>query len=236
MVGSAASLKGAGFVVPGILMSMKLLVLPLISREFVTLLNAGTNANETLSLSNFGFLIGTFPTAPGVFVFAVQFEVAVQLIASAMVACTFVSAPLMFVSAKMITLRQLNPRDYIPDLDIFLFNISIVGLVAAVWVIVVFILSKKWRKVPHCITLCLAVSQAVGCIGAILWSSFGLPSTNSYTLYFQFSVISFGVLSSRIWTGILAANLVFLRCRSLCFVLRLRPFMALIGWGYVTRI
>lgn len=34
-------------------------------------------------------------------------------IASAMVACTFVSAPLMFVSAKMITLQKLDPKGYI---------------------------------------------------------------------------------------------------------------------------
>lgn len=50
-----------------------------------------------------------------------------------MVACTFLSAPIMFVSAKMITLKtEMNPSDYVPDLDVFLFNMSIIGLFATV--------------------------------------------------------------------------------------------------------
>jgi len=53
-------------------------------------------------------------------------------IASAMVACTFISAPLMFVSAKMISLHKLNPKDYVYELDTFLLNLSIIALVAAV--------------------------------------------------------------------------------------------------------
>ena len=53
-------------------------------------------------------------------------------IASAMVACTFLSAPLMFVSAKMVTLTHLDPKNYIGDLDSFVFNLSIVGLISTV--------------------------------------------------------------------------------------------------------
>ncbi|CAL8138044.1 unnamed protein product [Orchesella dallaii] len=231
MVGSSASLKGSGVVIPGILIATKLMVLPVVMREFVTLVNAGSDANETMSLSNYGFLYGTFPVAPGVFVYANHYDVAVQLMASAMVACTILSAPLMFVSAKMITLTKLNPGDYVSDLDTFLLNMSIIGLIAAAWVIGVFMLSRKWQKVPHCITLCLAISQAIACFGAILWSWIGVTDGIRWKLYLQFGVFAFGVLSSRIWTAILAASLVFLRCRSLCFVLKLRPYMGLIGWG-----
>lgn len=46
----------------------------------VVTLNAGNDANETLDLSNFGFLYGTFPTAPGVFVYATQFNVEADLV------------------------------------------------------------------------------------------------------------------------------------------------------------
>lgn len=49
-------------------------------REFVTLVNAGVDANDTMSLSNYGFLYGTFPVAPGVFVYANHYDVAVQLV------------------------------------------------------------------------------------------------------------------------------------------------------------
>jgi len=58
------------------------LVLPLITRELVMTLQAGADANETLELSNYGFLYGTFPSAPSVFVFSTQFN-----IDSALVTC-----------------------------------------------------------------------------------------------------------------------------------------------------
>jgi len=53
-------------------------------------------------------------------------------IAGSMVACTFLSAPLMFLAAKMIALRDLNPEDYIQHFDNFLLNVSIAGLIGAV--------------------------------------------------------------------------------------------------------
>ena len=49
-----------------------------------------------------------------------------------MVACTFVSAPLTFVSAKMVSLSSANPADYIELLDGFLLHVAIVGLVCTV--------------------------------------------------------------------------------------------------------
>ena len=49
-----------------------------------------------------------------------------------MVACTFLSAPLMFISAKMLTLTNLTPSNYIEELDSFLFDISIVSIIATV--------------------------------------------------------------------------------------------------------
>jgi hypothetical protein len=53
-------------------------------------------------------------------------------IASSMVACTFISAPLMFVSAKMITINKLKPSDYLQELDSFALDTSIAGVVACV--------------------------------------------------------------------------------------------------------
>lgn len=78
-----------------------------------------------------------------------------------MVVCTFVSAPLMFVSAKMITITNCNPSDYIKQLDLFTLDISIIGFIASTWVIVVFILTKKVFRIPHKITTCLVISQVI---------------------------------------------------------------------------
>ena len=79
--------------------------------------------------------------------------------AAAMVACTLFAAPIMFVSARLLSLTNVNPADYIAQLDTFLFDISAVGLVAAVWVVFVLTVTKKVERVPHFMTCALAVSQ-----------------------------------------------------------------------------
>lgn len=76
-----------------------------------------------------------------------------------MVACTFLSAPLMFVSAKMISITKLQPSDYIVELDNFAFTVSIAGVIACIWVIITFTITKKIKRVPHKITSFLVVSQ-----------------------------------------------------------------------------
>lgn len=61
------------------------------------------------------------------------------------------------------------------------------------------------------------------CIGVILWSK--LDHVERWPLYLQFFLFNIGTYSSRLWTAILAITLLFLQCRSLCFVLKLWPYM-----------
>lgn len=56
------------------------MVLPLVTRQTVNIMNAGRNFTETTDLSTFGFLYGTFPAAPGVFVIATQYNVDIDLV------------------------------------------------------------------------------------------------------------------------------------------------------------
>ncbi|KAL3271094.1 hypothetical protein HHI36_021590 [Cryptolaemus montrouzieri] len=229
MVGKVHTLRGATLVVPGILIMVKLLAMPLVTREVVSILNSGYNVTDTVDLSMFGFLYGTFPSAPAVFVFATQYTLDIDLIASSMVACTFLSAPLMFVSAKMITLTSTDPSDYMKQLDAFTLDISIIGTVACLWVLVMFGLARKITKVPHNITTFLLISQLISCVGAILWNT--IKITDSWPGYFLFAIFIVGVYSSRLWTTILAITLLFLQCRSLCFVIKLTPLFVFIGFG-----
>ncbi|XP_059478612.1 integral membrane protein GPR155 isoform X2 [Neocloeon triangulifer] len=229
MVGKVHKMQGAALLAPGIMIAVKLLVLPLVVREVVSIIKPGVNETETSDYSTYGFLYGTFPAAPGVFVFATQYNIDVDLIASAMVACTFISAPLMFVSARMITLTKLDPSDYLPELDTFVFRISIAGLVFSIWVLIVFILSKKYKRVPHRFTFCLVISQFLSCTGAILWTVLG--QEEGWQSYVQFSIFALGVYGCRLWTAFLAIGLVLMQCRSLCFVLKLQPYFILLGWG-----
>lgn len=61
MVGQASKLQGPGLILPGILILVKELVLPITIRQTVNVMNAGGNATETTDLATFGFLYGTLP-------------------------------------------------------------------------------------------------------------------------------------------------------------------------------
>lgn len=58
------------------------LALPLVTREVVSLLlqGSGHNKSEVEDLSTYGFLYGTFPSAPGVFVYATSYSLDVDLV------------------------------------------------------------------------------------------------------------------------------------------------------------
>jgi len=102
-----------------------------------------------------------------------------------MVACTFLSAPLMFVSAKMIAMSSMLPLQYVEELnefavdisyasifacvsslvhvgvlsDISSFSSSVLNFVLQVWLIITFIVRGKIIRIPHRVTVSLILSQ-----------------------------------------------------------------------------
>lgn len=86
-----------------VLIFAKSVLYPLITRELVLHLNTGKNMTieDTDSLSTFGFLYGTFPTAPSLFFYITRYNsIGDELISSALVFGTLASAPLMMISGK----------------------------------------------------------------------------------------------------------------------------------------
>lgn len=65
-----------------------------------------------------------------------------------------------------------------------------------------------------------------------MWSTLG--NRPGWTMYLQFSLCTIGSYSSRLWTAILAICLLFLQCRSLCFVLKLWPYFVAVAWALPT--
>ncbi|XP_044007276.1 integral membrane protein GPR155 isoform X2 [Aphidius gifuensis] len=219
MVGKVHTLKGAALVTPGILILIKLLVLPLVIRESVILLAPGVNETDTKDLSTYGFLYGTIPTAPALFIFTLRYNLEIDLIASAMVACTFLSAPLMFVSAKLINAIN-DGANYSKQLNSFIMDISIASLTACVWLIICFFISeeKKWKRPTHRCTACIIIAQFAVCIGLIIWTQLDINDHSSALWYIQFILISTGVYVSRLLTAVMALTILFLSSRSLSFV------------------
>lgn len=200
--------------VPFVLITMKSLVLPIISREIVYQFQAGKTVNETIDLSNYAFLYGTIPTAPSVFVYASNYNLIPDMVAATLTASTFIAAPLMFVTAKLLTLMNMDPKDYIDQLDVFLLDISVIGLLAAAWVIFVLIVTGRVSNLPHRITFILTVFQGTACVGAALWSL--LDCRQGWRLYTQFIVFGLGVFGSRVTTCVLAITLLLLQTRGVC--------------------
>lgn len=228
MVGKMDSFKGTKIIAPIILIALKLMAMPVMSREIVSLLHAGVNDSDTTQLANFAFLYGTFPAAPSVFVYAVKYNVLTEVIAGSMVVCTFVSAPIMFISARLLSIRDINPSDYINELDNFLLDVSVLSLLGTLWVAVVLIISRRWRCSPHNVTLALVFSQACGCVGAIFWSL--MSCTHGWKLYLQFSFFAFGVYSARMNTALLSITLVLIQIRPACWVKKIQKYFLAVGF------
>lgn len=172
-------------------------------------------------MTSFPFFVLSIDVAPGAFVIATKYDTDVDLIASSMVACTFISGPIIFISSKMISLTNLQPSDFFPELETFSFDICVVGILMTLATLTLFLVTKKYQKMPHRITCCLLASQLIVCIGVILWSYWNLTTTPVF--YVQFVFYTFGCLSSRIWCAISAITLLSIQYRSLCFVLKMTP-------------
>jgi hypothetical protein len=74
---------GRLWISPLILIIVKILVFPILAREFASglLTPYNNNATQSRELSDFAFLYGTFPVAPTVFVYASKYNVAPDIIA-----------------------------------------------------------------------------------------------------------------------------------------------------------
>lgn len=69
----------------------------------------------------------------------------------------------MFISAKMISLTNLHLNDFLHEMDIFSFDISTVGIAACIWLIILWITTRRHCNFPHRITFCLVITQVFIC-------------------------------------------------------------------------
>ncbi|CAJ1066735.1 integral membrane protein GPR155 isoform X2 [Xyrichtys novacula] len=231
MVGQLRKLTRDTGVALILLITAKLLVMPLVCKDMVDILDVGVNstsANHT-SLSNFAFLYGVFPTAPSVAIYAGHYNMELEVVTSGMVISTFLSAPIMYVSAWLLTIPLMDPTPLVTELENVSFNISIVSLLALVWTIVVMLLSRKFNRLPHLFALNLFLAQFLVCVSMILWNFLVKQEGNLIGKIITFTLLYGSLYSTYIWTGLIPLCLALTDRDDL---LRLRPgvFMVL-GWG-----
>lgn len=205
---------------PLILVGIKIIISPIINRTFVERGLTTENPDCLGEYSSFAFLFGAIPTAPTSFLYALDYNLKPDIVASAMVICTVLSSPLMFVSANIVR-SAYNKIDYREDLGKFLSQLSVINLPCVVWVIFLFILSRKYKSITHRCTLIILFAQLGMSISSYLWCMIKNKQDEyliTYHIQYLLSVCSIFLL--RIWTAVLAITIASLQYRGLCFVLR----------------
>uniref|UniRef100_A0A673Y1B8 G protein-coupled receptor 155 n=1 Tax=Salmo trutta TaxID=8032 RepID=A0A673Y1B8_SALTR len=230
MVGQLGKLTRSTVVALILLITAKLLVMPLICREMVELLyvdhtNSGLNQS---SLSNYAFLYGVFPTAPSVAIYAAHYNMELQVVTSGMVLSTFLSAPIMYVSAWLLTIPWMDPKPLMDSLQNVSYNVSIISLVTLVWTVTVMFLSKKFKRLPHMFTLNLFLAQILACVGMILWN-FVVRQDSFIGHVLTFTLLYGSLYSTYVWPGLIALSLVLMKRGG---ELKVAPgFLVIAGWG-----
>ncbi|XP_028991681.1 integral membrane protein GPR155 [Betta splendens] len=229
MVGQLRKLTRSTVVTLILLLTAKLLLMPLICKDMVDLLDtSSTSALNHSSLSNYAFLYGVFPTAPSVAIYAVYYNAELQVVTSGMVISTFLSAPIMYVSAWLLTIPWMDPQRLMNSLQNVSFNISIVSLVALVWTIAVMFLSKKFRRLPHMFTVNLFIAQFLTCVGMILWN-FVVKEDNFIGQVLTLTVLCTSLYSTYVWPGLIALSLILMKRFE---DLKVSPGLFVVaGWG-----
>lgn len=203
-----------------LLIITKNLLLPILIQKVSAFMLQNSSDDEIQSFSNFGFLYGTIPTAPSAYVFASQFDISVDVITKTIIGSTLLSAPLMFASASVISLSQLGFKNITFYLTVTIQYLSCAGLLCCTWLLISFIIGKKFKNISFGVTIYIFLAQFLTSIGGLLL--FFPVTEHSINFYAQYILSIGGMYATRACTLFLAALLLIIRCRSLCYILQRR--------------
>lgn len=232
LVGHTMSIKGQKSdshipITVGLLIIAKNLILPIILQKFSTLMLKGSNESEIQSLSSFGFLYGTAPTAPSAYVFAAQYDISVDVITKTIIGSTLLSAPMMFASASVITISQFGIKNIAFYLSATISYLSCASLICCSILLMFCIIGKWFQNISFKVTLYIFFTQLLTSIGGILLF-FSVPD-NSPIFYVQYILSVGGIYATRVCTLFLAVLLCIIRWRSLCYILQARKHINVIS-------
>ncbi|XP_015927828.1 lysosomal cholesterol signaling protein-like [Parasteatoda tepidariorum] len=199
--------KKEGLLIPSVLLITKMIVSPLIIRSCVSMLCAG--ASDVEDLADFGFLYGMVPTGPIVMLFAAEYGLRTEMMASTMVLCTGLFGPVVFVLARMLSLNVKGIGEFSDELRATMLVLSILSFISCLWIGLSLIFSKKMKRQVYKITGGFISSQIILALGILIWSI--CQSNEEWTKYLEIALISAGQLMTRVWVTILAVTMVLLR-------------------------
>ena len=170
MVGKFKHLRGGNLSTLFIMVIIKCFLAPITSHFMVGKIHSWLYDSVDRSLMNFSFLYGTFPPALGVMSYASQYTVCPELVSAGIVLCTAVSAPLMFFSAQILNILQcsLDDDDLIKTIRALDYNVAIGSILGIFLILSIFLVSRRYRMVPHCYTTVMLVESLVAPLAAVL--------------------------------------------------------------------
>uniref|UniRef100_G1NBU3 Uncharacterized protein n=1 Tax=Meleagris gallopavo TaxID=9103 RepID=G1NBU3_MELGA len=119
----------------------------------------------------------------------------------------------------------------IVDVLCVLVSHSILSCLLQIWSLIVVLLSKKYKQLPHMITTNLLVAQFIACIGMVIWN-FTVKQEDVTVQILVFIFLYSSLYSTYLWTGFLSFSLFLLRKRETVKI----PigFIIIAGWGVPT--
>ncbi|RWS05351.1 integral membrane protein GPR155-like protein [Dinothrombium tinctorium] len=218
---------------PLLLTVIKLIALPLITRVVVYSLFVAKGSDNVIEASSFGFLYGTFPTAPSPFIFAVQYGMDTDVAATEIAMSTLTSGPLMYVSSAMVKMVNVSMNYYHTELGKTTSLVSIISSICLLWVLFLFIFDKKWKSCTHRCTLFLIASQMITSIGGIFWIYLDTKNPNESLYKIQYILCVGGAFMSHIGVSALSLTLALIYYKGIHFISKIHHFI-LIGASIIT--
>ena len=183
MAGKLGNIRGQVLKPIMALVVTKSILTPIITHILVDQMSVVFTGSTDPALSNFGFLYGTFPTALGVDSYASQYNVNPDLISAAIVICTVLSAPLMYVSASNLTVLHMDQELYLHHLMQFQYDVCLFSIIGVLLIALIFLISRRYLRMPHSLTMSLLFLSFQTAVGGLIWS--GEVGTSSWKRYLE---------------------------------------------------
>ena len=145
MVGRLGAIRGATIKPILALVAVKMIVTPRITYLLVDQAMIWLEGSPDASLSNFAFLLGSFPTALGVASYAVDYQVCPDLVSAAIVLGTLVSAPIMYGTANILTTLSQTSEVLTEVEHSCTRNCCIISIISVAIVLGLFLYRRGWR-------------------------------------------------------------------------------------------
>ena len=176
MVGKLEGIRGSSIKPIMALIAVKMIVTPRITYLLTDQVTLWMDGEPDRMISNFAFLLGSFPTALGVASYAAEYAVCPDLVSAAIVLGTIASAPLMYGTASILTSLAESPESLARAEQACILNCCIASIASVLTILVIFTFKRVLIRPPHLHTTIILVFTLVSATAGLLHRFHPIPS------------------------------------------------------------